>query len=303
MIKRIITGCFILSTSYAMSQGCSDAGFCTLGNLNPMHQNTGKQKFTFGITNGIGDEGVYVLTPSLKYDYRFNNSWEIQAKLTTNYASGNLGSAFGMGDLFVNVTHSFVSKSKWKTSLLFGTKLPLSNSNLAANGKRLPMQYQSSLGTVDAIAGISSTNNKWLFATALQLPLTHHNGNQFLPAAFGNTAALKYPPSNNFNRKADVLLRANYEISSTNKFKFNLGMLGIYHLANDTYKDPSISNNYIDIKGSSGMTLNLTTGANFMLSKKVTLGFLAGAPLAVREVRPDGLTRAFSINTDLIFNF
>lgn len=303
MIKKIITACFIFSSGYSIAQGCSDAGFCTLGNLNPLHQKTGKQKLTIGITNGIGDEGVYVLTPSLKYDYKINSAWEIQAKLTSNYSSGNLGSAFGLGDLFINAQHTFNAASKWKTSLLIGTKLPLNNANLMVNGKSLPMQYQSSLGTVDAIAGLSITNNKWLFATAVQLPLTHHNGNQFLPSTFGNAAALKYPASNNFNRKADILLRANYEISATKKFNLNVGLLSIYHIANDSYKDALVSNDYIEIKGSKGITLNLTTAASFMLSKKITIGFLAGAPVAVRDVRPDGLTRSFSLNTDLIFNF
>ncbi len=303
MKKALLIFASISISTLSIAQGCSDAGFCTLGNLNPLHQKQGKQKLTIGITNGIGDEGVYVLTPSIKYDYKINNSWEIQARITANNASGKLGSAFGLGDLFLNATHTLTSASKWKTSVLIGTKLPLNNSNLLANGKSLPMQYQSSLGTVDAIAGISTTNNKWLLATAVQLPLTHHNGNTFLPLAFGSADALKFPPSNSFNRKADVLLRANYEISSNKKSTLNVGLLGIYHLANDSYKDPFLSANYIDIVDSKGLTLNATIAASFVLSKKVTLGFLAGSPLMVRKVRPDGLTRSFSINTDLIFNF
>ena len=303
MIKKIITACFIFSSGYSIAQGCSDAGFCTLGNLNPLHQKTGKQKLTIGITNGIGDEGVYVLTPSLKYDYKINSAWEIQAKLTSNYSSGNLGSAFGLGDLFINAQHTFNAASKWKTSLLIGTKLPLNNANLMVNGKSLPMQYQSSLGTVDAIAGLSITNNKWLFAAALQQPLTGYNNNNFLPIYFGSTQASKYPPSNNLNRKADVLLRANYEIVARKSSKVNVGVLSIYHVANDTYVNGNFSNNPIAINGSEGLTLNLTASATFAISKKINLGFLAGSPLVVREVRPDGLTRSFSITTDLIFNF
>ncbi|MFY8127450.1 MAG: hypothetical protein ACOVMM_03670 [Chitinophagaceae bacterium] len=303
MKKIVLLLAIIAKSTFSFTQGCSDAGFCTLGNLNPLHQNKEKSQLTIGFTNGIGDEGVFVFTPSIKYDYRINKSWEIQAKVTSNYASGNLGSAFGLGDLFLNTTHTFKSKSKWKSSFIIGTKIPLNNSNLKFDNKSLPMQYQSSLGTVDAIAGYTITNSKWLFATAVQIPLTHHNGNQFLPLVFGGSNASKYPPTFNFNRKADVLIRGNYEIASTAKSKFNIGLLGIYHLSNDFYKNLSISNNYIEINGSEGLTLNFTAAASFKLSKKFTLGFLAGTPLVVRDLRPDGLTRSFSINTDLIFNF
>jgi hypothetical protein len=286
-----------------LSQGCSDAGFCTLGNLNPLHKKTSGSRLTVGFQNGLGDESVYVFTPSIKYDYSFNKSWQVQAKITANYANGNLGAVTGLGDIFLNTTYTFNSKSNWTSSVLLGTKIPLNSSNLKVNGKSLPMQYQSSLGTLDAILGYTITNNKWLFATALQQPLTGYNNNNFLPIYFPGTVASKYPPTNDFNRKGDVLLRANYEVKHTKTNNYNLGVLAIYHLGNDTYIDGSISNNPIEIKGSDGLTLNLTASANIKVNKKISLGFLAGVPVVVRNLRPDGLTRSFSINTDLIFNF
>lgn len=303
MIKNVVVIAFVFFGLQSFSQGCSDAGFCTLGNLNPLHQNKTKQKLTLGLTNGVGDEGVYVITPSIKYDYELNKAWELQAKLTANYATGNLGNATGLGDLFLSTTYTFPSSNKWKKSFLIGTKLPLAKSNLKTGGKSLPMQYQSSLGTIDVIIGISVTNNKWLFATAFQQPLTGTNGNNFLPIYFSSATATNYPPSNDFKRKADVLLRTNYEVAATKKAKYNLGLLGIFHLGKDTYIDGNISSKALEIKGSDGLTLNITAAASFVLSKKITLGFLAGTPLVVRDVRPDGLTRSFSINTDLIFNF
>lgn len=303
MKKTVLMFLVISLSKLSIGQGCSDAGFCTLGNLNPLHQNKNKSKLTIGLTNGIGDEEVYVFTPSIKYDFKINKQWDLQAKLTSNYASGNLGSAFGLGDLFVNATYTAPSKTSWESSFLIGTKLPLSNSNLKVNNKSLPMQYQSSLGTVDAIAGYSITNNKWLFATALQLPLSGYNNNNFLPIYFNTAEASKYPPSNNFNRKPDVLLRANYEVAANKKSTINVGLLGIYHVGNDTYINANISNNPITIKGSEGLTLNATAAATFSLSKKVNVGFLVGTPLVVRDVRPDGLTRSFTLSTDFIFNF
>ena len=53
------------------AQGCSDAGFCTIGNLNQHSRETStqnKQKLTLILSNGIGDENVYVFTPGIQYE-------------------------------------------------------------------------------------------------------------------------------------------------------------------------------------------------------------------------------------------
>lgn len=303
-MRRIVLFIMVLFVSKQLqAQGCSDAGFCTIGNLKPTASNKkDKQKITLGLTNGIGDENVYVFTPSLQYDYKVNNQWALQAKLTANYASGNLGSVFGLGDFFIGGTFAPASVKKWKPTFLLATKIPLSNANLKLDNKSLPMQYQSSLGTVDAIAGISVTNNTWLIAAALQQPLTGHNNNNFLPVYWANPDAAKYAPGNNFNRKADVLLKANYTSKQIHQFKFNVGVLAIYHLGKDDYIDGNISNKPIEINGSEGLTVNITSAGWLNVSKRFTLGLLAGFPIAVREKRPDGLTREFSISTELIFN-
>lgn len=303
MKKIVFCIALILVSVLLRAQGCSDAGFCTLGNFKPLYENSSKQKLTLSFANGIGDEGVYVFTPAVQYDIRLNKQWQLQTKATANYASGNLGSAFGLGDFYLSGTYILKNKSKWQSSFLFGIKIPFNTSNLKQDGKSLPMQYQSSLGTFDVIGGYTITNQKWLFATALQLPLSGKNNNNFLPAYFANTAALKYPKSNDFDRKADVLLRANYNIKQSNKIKLNAGLLGIYHLGKDTYIDGNISNKPLEINGSDGLTLNITGAAQFALSKKIDVGLLAGVPLVVRDVRPDGLTRSFSISTDFIFKF
>lgn len=303
MKKLALVLLLISATNFVLAQGCSDAGFCTLGSLGPQHQKTKKQQITLSFQNGVGDENVFVFTPSIKYDNKINDHWQIQAKLTANYANGNLGSITGLGDVFLNTTYTFNTKKEWQSSIILGAKIPLNTSNLKVDGRSLPMQYQSSLGTLDAILGYSISNSIWQFATAFQLPLTGHNNNQFLPIYFGTTAASKYPPTNDFVRRADVLLRANYQIKHSKKAQYHVGVLGIYHLGKDTYIDASVSNKPIAINGSDGLTLNLTGAASFKLNQKLSLGFLAGSPIVVREVRPDGLTRSFSISADLIFNF
>ncbi len=296
----------LLVSSTLSAQGCSDAGFCTIGNFK-QHTNETVTKLHQSISIissfGIGDEGVFVFSPALQYNNTINKQWSIQAKLTGNYANGNLGSAIGLGDFFIASNYTLKSKSNWQTSFTLATKLPLNLGDIKSNGKPLPMQYQSSLGTIDAIAGINVTNKQWQFAFAYQQPLTGINRNTFLPIYYNTPEANKYLPSNDFNRKADVLLRANYLFNSQKKLTVNVGLLGIYHLNEDTYIDGNISNKPLAIKWSAGLTLNATAAAWIKLNSKTKFGVLAGVPLLIRDTRPDGLTRSFVFSPELIINF
>jgi hypothetical protein len=296
----------LLSVSKSNAQGCSDAGFCTVGNMKQHSSDSyskNKQKLTLILSNGVGDESVYVFTPGIQYDNKLNKNWAIQAKITGNYANGNLGNATGLGDLFLSTTYTFNKLNNWETSLLLGTKLPLSNSDIRYGTKPLPMQFQSSLGTLDLLAGISVSNNKWSFASAYQQPLTGTNRNTFLPIYWNTPEANKYAPTNSFKRKGDVLLRAGYNIITKNKFDLTIGLLSIYHLGNDTYINGNISNKPIELVGSDGVTLNGTASMHYKLNTKFSIGLLAGAPFVVRDIRPDGLTRKFVLSPEIIFKF
>lgn len=289
-----------------MAQGCSDAGFCTIGNLNQHARDTApeyKHRLTLLLSNGIGDENVYVFAPGIQYDHQLNGRWSFQGKITGNYADGNLGIATGLADLFLSATYSPLRKTNWQTSFLLGAKLPLNNANIQSGGKSLPMQYQSSLGTVDLLAGVTAANKKWLFAAAIQLPLTGTNGNTFLPVYWNTTLANKYPPGNDFKRKGDVLLRTGYNLIANKKINLNIGILGIYHLGNDTYIDGNISNNPIPLRSSAGLTLNGTAAVHCQLSNRLSLGLSGGVPFVVRDIRPDGLTRKFVLSPEIIYNF
>ncbi len=295
----------ILIKVNVVAQGCSDAGFCTIGNLAQQQTNdTKKQKFTLQLPAGIGDEEVFVFSPAIQYDIQLSKKWAIQAKLTTNYADGNLGSAAGLGDVFLSGTYLFRNKKNdWNLSATLGSKLPLNQANLKTKGRSLPMQYQSSLGTIDLITGVALSNKKWQFAAGWQQPLTGTNGNNFLPIYFSNKEADAYIPSNDFNRKADVLLRGLYKYSLNKRLDFKGGLLGIYHLGKDTYIDGNISNQPIAIKGSDGLTLNASLSGWYAVSKKMTIGLTAAVPLVIRDVRPDGLTRSFVVSPEISWSF
>ncbi len=295
----------ILMKMDAKTQGCSDAGFCSIGNLG--HQpisNASNQKITLLLPAGVGDENVFVFTPAIQYDNQLNKKWAVQAKLTANYADGNLGTATALGDIYLSGTYIFPHKENdWSVSATLGTKLPLSQSNLKSSNRSLPMQYQSSLGTIDLITGIALSNKNWQFAAGWQQPLTGTNGNNFLPVYFNNDEADKYIPSNDFTRNADVLLRGLYKHTINKRFNLNAGLLGIYHLGKDTYIDGNISNKPIAIKGSDGLTLNASVVGWYAINKKITLGLTAATPLVIRDARPDGLTRSFVIAPEISWSF
>lgn len=287
------------------AQGCSDAGFCMIGNLDhhPKDSIVQKQKLSLFLPLGVGDASVLVFTPGIQYDNTLSEKWSIQGKLTANYADGNLGRAFGLGDLFLSGTRTRMGEDGWSTSMTLGTKILLNLGNLKADGKALPMQYQSSLGTVDLIVGLSLSNNSWQFSAGWQQPLSGINRNNFLPAYWDIPEAEEYPPSNDLKRQGDVLLRTVYNFTIQKKFSVSPGLLGIYHLSEDTYVDGNLSNEPIVIVGSQGLTLNVTLACSWRATENLNLGFSAGTPLVVRDVRPDGLTRSFVFSPEISWNF
>lgn len=305
-MRKIIAMLLLLAVEFAAdAQGCSDAGFCTIGNLSHQSataQNSFKHYLKLTLPAGLGDEDVFVFAPGLEYGFQ-KNRWQFSGKVTGNYASGNLGNATAAGDVFLATTYNLPSSSKYKTSVTLGTKLPLNGGNLKENGLSLPMQYQSSLGTVDLIAGVAVNSERWKAAAGWQQPLTGINRNNFLPQYWRNGKAIAYPPTNDFNRKGDVLLRTSYRLFKKTKWALETGLLGIYHLGEDTYIDANSSNNPIAIKGSAGLTLNATASLDLMLNKRWSIGLMGGVPLVVRDVRPDGLTRSFVIAPQIIYQF
>ncbi len=305
--SKLIVLCLLLLLTgmRLMAQGCSDAGFCSIGNLGQQQkQDAGKHKLSFLLPVGVGDQNVIVFTPSVQYDHSFNNRWAAQAKLTANYADGDLGNAIGLGDLYLSGTYVFSHDNNyWKVSATAGAKLPLSQANLKVDDRSLPMQYQSSLGSIDIITGISLGNQQWQFAAGWQQPLTGKNGNNFLPVYFNNDKAARYIPSNDFNRKADVLLRGLYKRRINDRLDLKSGLLGIYHLGEDTYIDGNTSNQPIPIKGSRGLTLNASIAGWYAVSNKITFGLTTAVPLVVRDTRPDGLTRSFVISPEISWSF
>lgn len=288
------------SLEETLAQGCSDAGFCTLGSLkHDAAEAEAGDRIQLLLPFGIGDENVRVFTPGVQYDRVFSERWSVQARITANHASGNLGSATGPGDVYLAGIHTRELSQSWKVAWMLAAKIPLDRSDIAEGDMDLPMVYQASLGTFDLIGGVSFIHKTWLISIGWQQPLTGENDNRFLWVHWDSPEAYAYPPTNRFTRKGDVLLRASWSRQLTPGVKVQAGVLNIYHVANDTYVDPAITTGRIEIIGSQGLTVNVTAGAWFTVSPVLRAGVTLGAPVVAREVRPDGLTRRLVVGPEL----
>jgi hypothetical protein len=308
MKKMIMLSAFsVFLYQSSMAQGCSDAGVCTLHSIK---DNTGsgdkdsktKNNLVIGVGYGKGERSTDNYTGYIEYTRSLSSATAITGKLNYNSIRGELANTNGLGDIFLSVSHRFDAGKKWQKSVVAGIKLPLDNADKIMNGIRLPMPYQTSLGTTDLVLAINYNRKSFGATLAWQQPLRATNDNQFLPGNYPDEPlTLKYWPTKSFSRKADLVGRISYSIRTNNRFSIRPGLLGIYHLANDTYLDDN--NNRKPIYNSTGLTLNANVFVGYKFKKGDGLELSLGTPFVVRDQRPDGLTRSFVASLEYQFRF
>lgn len=281
----------LCATSFiAHGQGCSDAGFCTLGSFKPggLDSNSRfRNQLKIGLSYGSADRSISIFGIHIDYHRVLNKKLAFNAKLSSISQSGNGISTFGFSDLFLNVDYPLREIGK----LTVGFKLPLNDGSKFKDNLPLPMDYQSSLGTLDFFLGISRELNKFHLALAFQLPLSQ-NQNEFIAEDYPAASPLKqFQTTNQFIRRGDMMLRVAYPLRINYKFKITPGLLPIIHLGKDQYTDKQGIGRAID--GSQGLTLNGTVHFDYEIYGLHTIQLNAGAPFVVRKERPDGLTRSF----------
>jgi hypothetical protein len=271
-----------------MHKDCSDAGICSVNG--PLET---KQEFKniieAGTIFGAGEADVAYFSPYVSYTRAVNNTFSLTAKITYSQASGSFGDRSAPGDAFLFGNYNFSNKQNKKWSALFGVKIPFTNANLKINGFSLPMDYQSSLGTFDLIAGINLNYKKWDFNAAVQVPVINNNKNSYFRKFSGTN---DFPSTNLFERKTDALFRTTYTIATAGKFTFKPNVLFLYHLGEDTYKN--IFGQREKIVGSDGLTINGNLITSYTINKRNSIDLSLATPFVIREVRPDGLTRQFT---------
>ncbi len=293
---------FIITASEkAYTQGCSDAGFCTINSLKANALN-GKDsaksnQLSFGISTGQADHRVTIFGSHLSYKKQLSKNFGFDLKLTYLSQSSSLTNSAGLSDVYISTQYN-ASKNAQFTA---GVKLPLNDGNKKLDGFSLPMDFQNSLGTTDLILGFSTAIEKIQFTAAIQQPLTQ-NKNAFLSSNYPVSSAFRqYQSTNMYDRKGDILLRISYPLIEVQKIKVTPSLLPIYHISNDEYTD--LLGIRKEINGSQGLTLNGNVFVEYAINKTNKIELSVGAPFVVRDARPDGLTRSFVLGLDYKFFF
>jgi hypothetical protein len=297
----------------AKGQGCSDAGFCTMGAMRP---NQGYQKKAqielrslelsqyYGRTVFKGD----IWATNLEVNFSVAKKFIWQLKLPYEIHSGRLGKTQGFGDLSLSLTYLALQREQYRIQLTAGTKIPTNRANLEnAEGLPLPMYYQTSLGTYDLVLGAAFQTKNWLVATGFQMPLLSQNENAFFWGAWRDSPLKPisdlYPPALHLRRGRDLMLRLERNVRFS-RFNAFAGVLAIYRLSQDQRLRPN-TEDYGLVEGSRGLVCNFLTGMGYRFSTRYALsGLFAYAPKFLqRETNPDGLARRFVVSMAFKRNF
>ncbi len=296
--RNIVYTLFFLAACHAAySQGCSDAGFCTMGAMKPDQPFNKKIELKLRSMEVSFYRGtttltpvVYVATADMTFSLNYKTSFQI--KLPYQAVTGRLANTSSLGDISLCLTRNLYSSQKTDINLSVGTKIPSNHSDKTENGRPLPMYYQTSLGTYDFITGISLITRQWLFATGIQIPL-NQNENKFLWGAWTDSGEdpeyiKKYSKAKELKRGTDVMVRVerNFRLS---RFNFSLGLLPIYRVTNDEITNPQGKREKPD--GAKGLAMSgiVTAGYSFNVHSGIKL--LGGHKIVQRDNNPDGLTR------------
>lgn len=280
------------------AQGCSDAGICSIGSSFDEDDEKLKNNIDSGVIFGAGEADLTYISPYVSYTRKWNDRLSISSKITYSSANGSFGTRSSFGDGYVIANYTFKEKAKKQWSTLVGWKFPFTNANLKIDGASLPLDYQSSLGTFDLFLGSNLKYLKWNFNAALQIPVFNNNKNSYF-AEFSGTD--DFSSTNLFERKPDALIRATYTLKSIRKFTFKPNVLFIYHLGEDSFEN--ILGVRETIVGSDGLTINGSLITSYNINKKNSIELTLASPFVIRDVRPDGLTRSFTLSLNYQIQF
>ena len=309
MLKKILflVGLAVTQVN-CFAQGCSDAGFCTMGAMKPDQPYNKKVQLRLRTMELSFYRGTTTLTPVIyvataDFNFSLNQKNTFQLKVPYQFVSGRLANTGSVGDISLCFTRNIFSSDKFDLNLSVGGKIPTNQSDKSVDGRPLPMYYQTSLGTYDFITGLSFINRKWLFATGIQIPLNENN-NQFIWSGWNGTDEKAYvdlyTQAKNLRRGIDVMLRVERNFRWS-QFNCSIGLLPIYRINRDEFTNSD--NIRVIREDASGLALSgiVTAGYNFNTRSGVRL--LIGHKIIQRDLNPDGLTRELVNSVTYIYRF
>lgn len=299
-MKPSIFLCIILAFVSGLTlqaQGCSDAGICGISAHQDLHP-TSRNELEINAIVGAGESDTRYFSPFIAYTRDFNGRWSGGVKVTSSFAEGRFGKRGSLGDVYLSTRFTPQPDAQRSWSYSAAVKIPFNRSNLKINEHPLPLDYQSSLGTIDFLGSVNLHYQHWDFNAALQLIVVNLNANSFIADYSGTD---DFPSTNLFRRRPDALFRATYTLSDPKKrFSLKPNLLFIYHLGEDSFEN--IYGQRESIPGSNGLTLNGNVIGTYEFGSG-SLSLSAATPFIVRDIRPDGLTREFTVSVGYVGGF
>ena len=297
-----------------MAQGCSDAGFCTMGAMRPGQDYNKKipvklRSIDLGFYEGQSNTSALIRAAIIDLGFALGKNYQLQFKTPYVWVNGNFGQTSGIGDLSLSLTRSIVQKPTYDIRGTIGAKIPTNRADLQHEEHEvvLPMYYQVSLGTFDLVAGGSFINKNWMLSVGYQQPLLHLNQNTFNanPSEWGwYDGGMNYVREHDVGRDlirgADVMMRVERSFRMS-RMSFNVGLLPIFRISKD--QALNASGEYEKLEGTTGMALSALFGAVYRFNVLSSVKLIYGQRLTDRTYNPDGLTRKHVINFSYQYNF
>lgn len=125
--------CLFYSTP-SLSQGCSDAGFCTMGAMRPdqNYQKDQPLKFRFAeLSYYQGETRVSATIRAAILDVGFDlfKDYNIHLKLPYMSIAGNFGQISDLGDISVSISRHLMRIGDFDFNATIGSKIPTNRSN------------------------------------------------------------------------------------------------------------------------------------------------------------------------------
>ena len=262
-----------------------------------------REKFRFELSGvyAMGEHDTQIYSIIFRGIIRIKKKMLLNLRLPYSSANGTLGSNSGFGDVALSLQNTFFSGKHKRLSATIGIVVPTGTANASDNGSVLPMAYQTTLGSVNALIGVSGAYKNWGAAIGYQHSFGK-NGNMFYKdnlvtndTLIGfdplNEYRLGFPSARRMKRGNDIILRVERKFNIGKKFGLVLGVLPIFRLKRTTITLDTKEE--VVLNGTDGLTLNVTGGVKYTPSRNWLFRMNFGAPVITRRLRADGLTRKF----------
>ncbi|MEM7106718.1 MAG: hypothetical protein AAF519_00735 [Bacteroidota bacterium] len=320
-------------TSMGYGQGCSDAGFCSMGAMRPSQLYSKKVNFRLrelevGYYRGETHVTATIHAATLDFTFGINDNMSMHVKLPYMWVNGSMGETSDLGDISLSLTRNLKTAENYHINGTFGLKIPTNNADLDDSNTDfttnniqadLPMYYQTSLGSFDLIAGAAYISRDWMFSTGIQAALTE-NENDFRWGQWENypdeninlerdsarNYVSQYDLANDLRRGTDIMLRVERAFHFS-KWDIRVGLLPIYRITKDEVLDirpgSPTEGQRIKVDETTGLALTAIANVAYHFSTKQSAKLLYGRKITDRDINPDGLTRESVVSISYVYRF